>query len=218
MVPKTPSEAPASAEARADTAAAQTDTGEVLSDADAGIAPGGCTSGTAPMEADTAEPGAAPRRPRARTPERGERYHTRALALQGLYGWLLAGGDAGAIGTQLLTTEQLAKVDAVFFREVLGGTIAAADELRAEIAGLVDRPVAALSPVEHALLLMGAYELKYRPEIPYRVAINEAIELAKSFGGTDGFRYVNGVLDKLAARLRSVEIESSSGGSGRRRA
>jgi len=160
--------------------------------------------------------GAAPRR--VRPAERGERYHTRALALQGLYGWLLAGGDAGAIGTQLLTGEQLAKVDVVFFREVLGGTIAAADELRAEISDLLDRPVAALSPVEHALLLMGAYELKYRPEIPYRVAINEAIELAKSFGGTDGFRYVNGVLDKLAARLRSAEIESGSGGDGRRRA
>jgi N utilization substance protein B len=169
-----------------------------------------------PTPAAAVDAGAGPRRPRPA--ERGERYHTRALALQGLYGWLLAGGDAGTIGTQLLTREQLAKVDEVFFRELLGGTIAAAAELREEFTGLVDRPVTALSPVEHALLLMGTYELKYRPEIPYRVAINEAIELAKSFGGTDGFRYVNGVLDKLAARLRSVEIESSGGGGGRRRA
>ncbi len=145
---------------------------------------------------------AAPRRAAARSP----RYHARALALQGLYGWLLAGGDAAAIGTQLLTTEQLGKIDVEFFRELLSGTIGAAGELRAEFGGLVDRPVAALSPVEHAVLLLGAYELKYRPEIPYRVAINEAIELAKSFGGTDGFRYVNGVLDKLAARLRSAEL------------
>jgi len=182
-------------------------------DVAAGPAPVAATSATAGAVAG-ATAGAAPRR--ARPADRGERYHTRALALQGLYGWLLAGGDAGAIGTQLLTGEQLAKVDAVFFREVLGGTIAAADDLRAEFSGLVDRPVAALSPVEHALLLMGAYELKYRPEIPYRVAINEAIELAKSFGGTDGFRYVNGVLDKLAARLRGAEIESG-GGNGRRR-
>ena len=159
--------------------------------------------------------GAAPRR--AKPAERGERYHTRALVLQGLYGWLLAGGDAQAIGKQLLTSEQLAKVDAAFFREMLAGIITAAGELRAEFAGLVDRPVAALSPVEHALLLMGTYELKHRPEIPYRVAINEAIELAKTFGGTDGFRYVNGVLDKLAARLRGAEIESGVGG-GRRRA
>jgi N utilization substance protein B len=159
-----------------------------------------------------AAPGAPPRA------RRSERYHTRALALQGLYGWLLAGGEAGAIGTQLLTTEQLAKVDADFFREILAGTIAAAPQLREEFAPLLDRPVPALSPVEHAVLLMGTYELKHRPEIPYRVSINEAIELAKSFGGTDGFRYVNGVLDKLAARLRSVEIESSGGGDGRRRA
>jgi N utilization substance protein B len=182
---------------------------------------GNAAMGAVPTEAvpgavpGPAAPGSVPRR--VRPTERGERYHTRALALQGLYGWLLAGGDPGAIGTQLLTPEQRAKVDAVFFRELLGGTIAAADDLRAEFSGLVDRPIAALSPVEHALLLMGAYELKYRPEIPYRVAINEAIELAKTFGGTDGFRYVNGVLDKLAARLRSVEIEAGRDGNGRRR-
>ncbi len=142
-----------------------------------------------------------------RSGERGVRHHARALALQGLYGWLLAGGEADQIGTQLLTEEQLAKVDVPFFREVLGGTVSAAPELRAQFADLVDRPVAALSPIEHALLLMGAYELRYRPEIPFRVTINEAIELAKSFGGTDGFRYVNGVLDKLAMRLRPDEAK-----------
>ena len=154
--------------------------------------------------------------PRARAPERGARYHARALALQGLYGWLLAGGTAEAIAAQLLTQEQQAKVDVVFFREILSGTMAAADALRAAFAGCIDRPVAALSPVEHAVLLLGAYELQHRPEIPYRVAINEAIELAKSFGGTDGFRYVNGVLDKLAARLRGVEIAAAGESGGRR--
>jgi N utilization substance protein B len=144
-------------------------------------------------------------RARGRSTERGVRHHARALALQGLYGWLLAGGEADKIGTQLLTEEQIAKVDVPFFREILGGTIGAAEELRTQFADLVDRPVAALSPVEHALLLMGAYEFRFRPEIPFRVTINEAIELAKSFGGTDGFRYVNGVLDKLAARLRPAD-------------
>ena len=140
--------------------------------------------------------------------ERGPRHHARALALQGLYGWLLAGGEAGAIGTQLLTSEQAAKVDVDFFREILGGSIAAAEESRRQLSGLLDRPVASLSPVEHAILLLGAYELSCRPEIPYRVTLNEAIELAKSFGGTDGFRYVNGVLDKLAARLRPAEAQA----------
>ena len=149
---------------------------------------------------------------RARAGERGARHLARSLALQGLYGWLLAGGEADAIAAQLLTAEQVARVDVPFFLQILGGTIGAAEELRQEFAAVVDRPVAALSPIEHALLLMGAYELKYRPEIPYRVAINEAIELAKSFGGTDGFRYVNGVLDKLAARLRSAEAQALNGG------
>jgi N utilization substance protein B len=83
--------------------------------------------------------------------------------------------------------------------------ISSADSLRAEFAPFIDRPVAELSPIEHALLLIGSYELKHRPDVPYRVVINEAVELAKSFGGTDGFRYVNGVLDKVAARLRPGE-------------
>lgn len=164
-------------------------------------------AGRAPGPSVTPEPGPTPSAGRMRAGERSVRRHARALALQGLYGWLLAGGEADAVGTQLLSAEQLAKVDVPFFRELLGGTIGAAEELRQEFAPLIDRPVAVLSPVEHALLLMGAYELKYRPEIPYRVVINEAIELAKSFGGTDGFRYVNGVLDKLAARLRSAEMQ-----------
>lgn len=142
---------------------------------------------------------------------RRARRHARALALQGLYGWLLAGGEAGAIGAHLLTDEQRAKVDVEFFQQILAGTIGAAEELRRDLSDLVDRPISSLSPVEHALLLMGAYELKYRPEIPYKVAINEAIELAKTFGGTDGFRYVNGVLDKLATRLRGAETQALHG-------
>lgn len=156
-----------------------------------------------PSEAAVAGPAGA--RAGARGAERGLRHHARALALQGLYGWLVAGGQAETICAQLLTPEQLAKVDVAYFREILAGTIAAAEDLRGEFTALIDRPIAELSPVEHALLLMGAYELKHRPEIPFRVSINEAIELAKSFGGTDGYRYVNGVLDKLAARLRVLE-------------
>jgi len=163
-----------------------------------------------PGPAVTRDAGAGPGKGRGHTGERSVRRQARSLALQGLYGWLLAGGEAETIGTQLLSAEHRAKVDEPFFREILGGTIGAAEDLRQEFASLVDRPVAALSPVEHALLLMGAYELKYRPEIPYRVAINEAIELAKSFGGTDGFRYVNGVLDKLAARLRRAEAQAAN--------
>lgn len=146
-----------------------------------------------------------------RSTERGPRHHSRALAMQGLYGWLLSGGDAGRIGTRLLTEDQVRKVDVAFFRELLQGTIDSADDLRTQFADLIDRPLDALSPVEHALLLLGSYELRSRPEIPYRVTINEAVELAKSFGGTDGFRYVNGVLDKLAARIRPGETRARAG-------
>lgn len=157
---------------------------------------------TTPSEAPAAaEPRRRVRAPTARAP--GPRHHARALALQGLYAWLLAGGNAADIACQLLDEEQRGKVDTLFFEQLLTDTIAAAPLLRADFAGLLDRPVAALSPVEHALLLLGTYELRFRPEIPVRVSINEAVELAKSYGGTDGFRYINGVLDKLAARLRT---------------
>ncbi len=142
--------------------------------------------------------------------DRGARYHARALALQGIYGWLLAGGEAQAIGAQLLDEEHRGKVDVAFFDEMLGGTVALAEELRGQFAALLDRPLAELSPIEHGILLMATFELLHRPEIPYRVIINEAIELAKSFGGTDGFRYVNGVLDKLAARLRAPELQAAA--------
>jgi N utilization substance protein B len=143
--------------------------------------------------------------------ERGPRHHSRALAMQGLYGWLLTGEAPGRIGTRLLTEDQVRKVDVEFFRELLEGTVADVQGLRAQFADLIDRPMDALSPVEHALLLLGAFELSSRPEIPYRVTINEAVELAKSFGGTDGFRYVNGVLDKLAVRLRPDETRARAG-------
>jgi N utilization substance protein B len=134
--------------------------------------------------------------------QQGARHNARALALQGLYGWIVGGGEAAAIAKHLLTPEQLARVDEEYFRDLLGGTIRSAAALRAQFAGLLDRPVEQLSPIEHGLLLMGIYELSQHPEVPWRVVINEAVELAKSFGGTDGFRYVNGVLDKVAARLR----------------
>jgi len=84
-----------------------------------------------------------------------------------------------------------------------------APALRERFAPFVDRPLAELSPVEHAILLIGSYELVHHVEVPYRVAINEAVELAKSFGGTDGFKFVNGVLDKLAAQAREAEVRAA---------
>ena len=82
--------------------------------------------------------------------------------------------------------------------------------LHEAITPALDRPVAELSPVEHAVLLVAAFELLHHPEIPYRVVINEAVELAKTFGGTDGYKYVNGVLDRVALRLRAVEAAANA--------
>ena len=139
---------------------------------------------------------------KSRTP----RHRAREFALQGLYQWLLNGEDAGAIEAHIREAHGFDKADAVHFDALLYGTIGQVDALRAQLAPLIDRPLAQVSPIEHVALLIGAFELANHPEIPYRVVINEAVELTKSFGGIDGHKYVNGVLDKLAARVRSTEV------------
>ncbi len=142
---------------------------------------------------------------------RSARRRAREFALQGLYGWLLSGGEAVQIAAQLKTSPGYGQADETFFLELLNGTTASAPALRELFAACIDRTVEELSPVEHAILLIATYELAHRPEIPYRVVINEAVELAKSFGSTDGFRYVNGVLDKLAGRLRPHDARPAAG-------
>jgi N utilization substance protein B len=136
---------------------------------------------------------------------RTDRRRSREFALQGIYQWQIAGGDAAAIGRQLGEARGFEKVDADYFSTLLAGTIAAAPELERAIAPHLDREYARLSPVERGILLLAGYELAHRPEVPYRAVINEAVELAKSYGGTDGYKFVNGVLDKLAAQLRPAE-------------
>ena len=149
----------------------------------------------------------------ARSGSRSARRRARELAVQGLYQWLVGGQDAAAIEGHLVDTrgaegfaELEARTDMQHYRELLNGAIDGAAALRAEFGPHLDRAVEALSPVEHGILLLATYELKHRAEIPYRVIINEAVELAKSFGGTEGFKYVNGVLDKVAAQLRPAEV------------
>lgn len=136
---------------------------------------------------------------------RSARRRARELALQGIYEWLVGGQDLAAVEGHLTESEGFDRADRQHLREVLHGVIEGADALRGQFAGFIDRRPDQLSPVEHGILLIGTYELQRRLEIPYRVVINEAVELAKSFGGTDGFRYVNGVLDKVASRLRPDE-------------
>jgi N utilization substance protein B len=137
------------------------------------------------------------------------RRKAREFALQGLYEWLIGGADAGVVDAHVREQEGFDQCDAAHFDMLLHGCVREAAELDALLAGHLDRKTEQLSPVEHAVLMIGAYELRHCVDIPYKVAINEAVELAKSFGGTDGHKYVNGVLDKTAFELRGVEVEAA---------
>ncbi len=148
-----------------------------------------------------AGPGAAAK-PRPKSPRR----RSRELAVQGLYQWLVGGATGAEIESVLHEQDGFERCDRAHFDALLHGVIAEAATLDAALARHVDRKTTALSPVEHAVLLIGSYELSHCLDIPYRVVINEAVELAKSFGGTDGHKYVNGVLDKTAGDLRAAEV------------
>ena len=130
-------------------------------------------------------------------------------ALQGLYEWLLSRGDAGAIDAHVREHEGFDRCDRAHFDLLLHGAIREAEAIDATLAAHIDRKVELLSPIEHAALMIGTFELMRCIEIPYKVAINEAVELAKSFGGTDGHKYVNGVLDKVAAEVRGIEVDAA---------
>jgi transcription antitermination protein NusB len=133
------------------------------------------------------------------------RSRARRRALQALYAWQLSGSHMNAVIEQFRHEQDMEVADLEYFEDLLRGVetnVAALDEsLRPHI----DREVAQIDPIERAVLRLAAYELKYRPDVPYRVIINEAIEVTKRFGADHGHSYVNGVLDKLAADLRSVE-------------
>jgi N utilization substance protein B len=138
------------------------------------------------------------------------RRRSRELALQALYAWQLSGEGAAALQTQAAQSKEFGKADSKYFVRLLEGTIEDARDLEGLIAPALDRKMKELSPVERGILLLAAFELKNETDIPYRVVINEAVELAKEFGGTDGHKYVNGVLDKLVARLRPDERSRSN--------
>lgn len=146
--------------------------------------------------------------PEAKQPPKSPRRRAREFALQGLYQWRVGGADEAAIEAHLPELEGYKKADQELCRTLVRGVLRLRESLEGQLAEALDRPFAELSPIEANILLMATYELTQFPETPYRVIINEAIELAKSFGGTDGHRYVNGVLDKMAARLRSTEVEA----------
>jgi N utilization substance protein B len=129
----------------------------------------------------------------------------RKLAMQALYQWQLTQQTANEIKKQFLESEDSAGVDREHFEELVSGCIAKHEELAAALKPFIDRPLDQLDPVETAILMIGIYELQQRVDIPYRVVINEAVDLCKRFGATDAHKYVNAVLDRAARELRSAE-------------
>jgi len=131
------------------------------------------------------------------------RRRAREIALQALYAWKLAGGDAVA---HARTLEGWDRCDQKFATELVFEIIEKNKNLESAIVPYLDRSLASLSPVERVILLIGTYELSERLETPFKVVLNEAIDLGRSFGGTDGHKFVNGVLEKIAMDLRAEEF------------
>ena len=140
--------------------------------------------------------------------DKSARTRAREFALQALYQHLVARNEAGAIDSFTRDLVGFHKADAAHYNALLHGCIEAAETLDAGILPLLDRKMSEISPVEHAVLWIGAYEFTHCPDVPYRVVINECIELAKAFGGTDGHKYVNGVLHQMAPSLRASEVSA----------
>ena len=155
-----------------------------------------------PLQPKQAPPNATESKPK---PKSARRW-AREFALQGLYELYVASHDPVSIRLRAESDEDFKRCDKAFFREMWQGLSADADGLIAIAQPHVDRPFAQISPIERGIILIGTWELKSRLDIPYRVAINESVELAKSFGGTDGHKWVNGVLDKVAPILRADEV------------
>ena len=140
---------------------------------------------------------------------RGARTRARELVLQALYQKQIAGHDCGELVSQFHEQAAYQRVDQEFFDETLKAICKSQSDLEASIAGLIDRPLKQLDPVELGILLIGVFELQSRIDIPYRVVINEGVNLARRFGATDGHKYVNACLDNAAQSLRQVEIKGS---------
>jgi transcription antitermination protein NusB len=133
------------------------------------------------------------------------RAKARRLALQGLYQWQLSGTAANEVIAELNASQNIKDVDSEYFETLLRGVTADSDALQALFQPHLDRPAAQVDPIERGILLIGTFELKERIDVPYRVVLNEAMELAKGFGAEDSHKYINAVLDKTSAGLRQAE-------------
>ena len=142
--------------------------------------------------------------------DKSARTRAREFAMQALYQHLVGRNEAESIDAFTRDLVGFHKADSAHYDALLHGCINDAASLDASIIPLLDRPMAEISPVEHAILWIGVYEFKNCLDVPYRVVINECIELAKAFGGTDGHKYVNGVLHKIAPAQRAAEVSADS--------
>ena len=174
------------------------------------------------MSQDSATPSATG--PGGKTPSTGRkaadksaRTRAREFALQALYQHLVGRNAAVDIDSFTRDLAGFHKADSAHFDALLHGCIAEAQALDALVTPRLDRPLAEISPIEHGVLWIGAYEFQHCLDVPWRVVLNECIELAKSFGGTDGHKYVNGVLHQLAAQVRPAEVSAAPARSGSRK-
>jgi N utilization substance protein B len=139
-----------------------------------------------------------------------QRRRARHYGMQALYQWHMAGASLGDIEAEFRGDYDFSQVDLDYFQALLHGVPACVDELESALAPMLDRKLDDLDPIERTLLRMGMYELTQRIDVPYKVVINEEVALAKKFGATDSYKYINGVLDKAARQLRKVEIDAAS--------
>lgn len=135
----------------------------------------------------------------------GARSLARRRAMQALYQWQVAGHSGQDVHLQFSKDKEHRHVDQDLFRELVRDVIDQSSELDEQIGALSDRPVSQLDPVEHGILLIGIYELQHRPDVPYKVVINEAVELCRGYGAEDGHKFVNALLDRAAKEFRAEE-------------
>ncbi|RYG12473.1 MAG: transcription antitermination factor NusB [Burkholderiales bacterium] len=149
-----------------------------------------------------------PARPARKAAAKSGRSRAREFALQALYQHLVGRNEAQAIDNFTRDLAGFHKADSAHYDALLHGCIREADALDGLIVPLLDRKLAEISPIEHAIMWIGAWEFQHALDVPWRVVLNECIELAKEFGGTDGHKYVNAVLNGLATQLRSAEVDA----------
>ena len=135
------------------------------------------------------------------------RTNARHAAVQALYQWQMSGHDPSEIERQFIEEERLKDAQKSYFNELLFGVPKYVDSIDLLLSEFIDRPVEKIDPVERAILRIGVYELEHRPDMPYRVILNEGINLAKCFGADGSHRYVNGILDKIAQKQRAAEMK-----------